>query len=130
MGADFYDLVLIVRHLALIGHAFSYGFNFGINGSNRLYYEYISGGENTYYDEEGTEIRTLCKRIEESSGEDTEAVQELKEITQRLVVKEPLCLYKEAFFFKLIKTLWGQFENCFRCYGWRPWSCGGKPQKL
>ncbi len=31
------------------------GFNFGINGSNRLYYEYISGGENTYYDEEGTE---------------------------------------------------------------------------
>ena len=34
-------------------------------------------------DEEGTEIRTLCKRIEESSGEDTEAVQELKEITQR-----------------------------------------------
>ena len=31
------------------------GFNFGINGSNRLYYEYISGGENKYYDEEGTE---------------------------------------------------------------------------
>jgi len=31
------------------------GFNFGINGSNRLYYEYISGGENNYFDEEGTE---------------------------------------------------------------------------
>tara|TARA_Y100000361_G_scaffold154002_1_gene177676 strand:- start:12 stop:2315 length:2304 start_codon:yes stop_codon:yes gene_type:complete len=31
------------------------GFNFGVNGSNRLYYEYISGGENTYFDEEGTE---------------------------------------------------------------------------
>jgi hypothetical protein len=33
------------------------GFNFGINGSNRLYYEYISGGENNYYDEGGTEKR-------------------------------------------------------------------------
>ena len=54
IDADNFDLNQVLLSTMKSENSLS-GFNFGVNGSNRLYYEYISGGENMYFDEGGAE---------------------------------------------------------------------------